>query len=84
MKSFVINAGGTGVPLDASFAEHREACEQCREFSPEQPGSAACLCLEGSVLWKRENVRKPAKLPEPRDDFHVSKAAVKRAMRYRE
>lgn len=76
-----------GIPLDAGFAEHAESCERCRQFDPVKPETGASLCLEGSVLWKRENERRPRHKPAGSTSdmfgFKVSKNEAKRLTRHK-
>lgn len=71
-----------GVQLDPSFTSHLARCEQCAQFDASQPASAALLCLEGSVLWKRENkVAAPRQL-FVRDGNKASKDEIRRITKY--
>lgn len=53
MKPFKPEEGG--VLMDANFKTHVALCELCQRFDEEIPSTAAQMCLEGSVLWKREH-----------------------------
>ena len=44
-----------GVLLDANFLSHVINCDQCKRYEADKPATLALQCLEGSVLWKREN-----------------------------
>jgi len=73
----------TGVLLDESWWYHRQVCERCKSFDAERPATAANMCLEGAVLFKRDNTVR-VKRPEPeRDDNFATKAQMKALMRYR-
>lgn len=73
-----------GVLLDSSFAFHAQSCESCKRFNAERPETAALLCLEGSVLWKREKAEPAKRKEEWRPPTFVSKAEVKAKMKYKE
>jgi hypothetical protein len=73
----------TGIPLDPTFGTHKLNCKLCQRFDPERPASASLLCLEGSVLWKRENQVKEKRAPIIRDEYRRSKEEVKAATRYK-
>lgn len=72
-----------GVQMDANFASHRALCARCRGFDQNNPASAIELCLEGSILWKRENI-KIDRTPGPKDEFRGTREQVRLAMRYKE
>lgn len=81
MKAYHTNHG---IPLDANFVSHTALCEQCRAFDPERPQTAVSLCLEGSVLWKRENAVAAPKAPRIQPSgTTVSRDEARRAMRYK-
>lgn len=73
-----------GIQMDESFPAHvASGCEQCRRFDAGKPATAALMCLEGSVLYKRDNAtRKPAERASRPSTF-ASKAEVKRLMKYK-
>jgi len=75
--------GIRGVPLDPDFLTHQGACERCRAFDG-LPASAANLCLEGSVLWKRENIAAPPPDPLPSDENRATKQQLRAVTRYKE
>ena len=75
--------GPKGVPLDPTFADHLAYCPTCREFNPLKPTTATRLCLEGSILWKRENIVAPKEIPAPINEFRVTKKEAEAAMRYK-
>ena len=72
-----------GIMLDGSFALHCTGCEECRRFDAEKPATVALLCLEGSVLWKKENHEPTPRVAQHRPETVVSKEAAKRAMKYK-
>lgn len=73
-----------GVPIDATFLDHqRNGCEQCKRFDETKPATVALLCLEGAILWKRENGVKVTPEREAKSENIVSKEALRRAMRYK-
>lgn len=73
-----------GILLDAFFTTHAVGCEQCCRFNAEKPATAALMCLEGAVLYKRDNpVKAPRVVAEKGENF-ATKAEVRRAMKYRE
>ena len=74
----------TRVLMDAKWADHLRNCEACRRYDETKPATLALMCLEGSVLWKRENVSGPARQQEARSDNYCSKDELKRLMRYKE
>lgn len=78
-KTFDPNAG---VALDGSWDSHRLLCERCAQFDAARPATAAAMCLEGAVLYKRDNVVTTRQRIE-RDEHHGTKAQVKAAMRYK-
>lgn len=73
-----------GVPLDADWMTHLASCERCRLFDATKPATAASLCLEGSVLYKRDYAVVKRSAPVDRGEHYATKAKVKRATRYRE
>ncbi len=73
-----------GVELDSSFAFHCSRCDVCKRFEANKPATVSLLCLEGSVLWKRENVTATPRSAPARGDHYASAAEVKRLMRYKE
>ncbi len=80
-----LTANGSLV-LDADFATHRGGgCERCARYDFARPATAAHCCLEGTVLLKRallDAAPRRARAAGPRDEYRVSKAAAKSAMRY--
>lgn len=76
MKDWI---SGYGVPMDANFNTHRASCELCKAAED----NLASLCLEGSILWKRENAVQPKKEPTRRSEFWCSKAQMKSLMRHK-
>lgn len=72
-----------GVLLDADFTQHCKTCERCAQFDAAKPATAALMCLEGSVLYKRDSVVRERKPQADRGDHYATKAEVKAAMRYR-
>lgn len=74
----------TGLQMDSTFEFHRTTCTRCAAFDRAKPSTAGAMCLEGSVLWKRDNVAAKKKPPEPVDEFRGTKAQVQAAMRYKE
>jgi len=75
MKPYLPELGG--VPMDADFKTHEAHCERCRT------GDLAAMCLEGVILWKRANAA-PIKREKPeRDPHRVSKAELRKIMRYK-
>lgn len=85
------NFGPHGMPLDADFRSHADLCECCRAFDTSKPITATELCLEGSILWKRDNEQAKQKVVV--NEFHegdfiggghrVSRDKAKQAMRYK-
>lgn len=73
----------SGIALDSTFAHHSTSCEECQRFDAKKPATIALMCLEGSVLWKRENGVTIKREQEERSQSWASKADVKRAMRYK-
>lgn len=83
-----------GIQLDASFSEHRRNCERC-DSAPVAISAQALskLCLEGSVLWKQENVAAPKRAVQHVQELQqggllgeskrLSRAGAKKAMRYK-
>ena len=80
MKQF--NAELVGFPIDSDFNSHQSSCEQCKTFGG-SPSELSGLCLEGSVLWKNENVTVIPKPKVEKDEHIVSKARLKQIMRYK-
>jgi hypothetical protein len=72
-----------GVMMDANFVSHQTICDQCKRFDAEKPATIALMCLEGSVLWKRENGITIKREAPAKPDTVVSKDEVKRVMRYK-
>lgn len=81
LKAFLPARGG--VPLDADWTTHVAQCKRCALFDATKPATAVNLCLEGSVLYKRDNEVRVRRAPEDRGEHYATKAEVKRAMRYR-
>lgn len=73
----------SGVLLDSTFAHHSTSCKECQRFDADKPSTIALMCLEGSVLWKRENGVTVKREQEERPRNWASKADVKKAMRYK-
>lgn len=72
-----------GIQMDATWFSHAASCSQCRRFNESKPATAALMCLEGSVLYKRDNAvvkREHAEKP----DNYATKAQMKAATKYRE
>lgn len=80
MKQF---DAGRGVQLDQNFLTHSASCDRCRMFDESRPATAAHMCLEGSVLWKRDNLTTTPKPKVERSEHYASKTQVKRLMRYK-
>lgn len=78
--------GEMGVPLDANFASHVALCERCAAVDVANAKSLQTLCLEGSALWKRENVTAAERVNKRglAPDTVVSRDEAKRAMKYKE
>lgn len=72
-----------GVQLDANFLSHAGDCEQCRRYDAEKPATLALMCLEGAVLYKRDNAVRPRSETATRAGTYASKATMKSLMRYR-
>ncbi len=72
-----------GVQMDDNWESHRRDCERCRAFDASKPATAAAMCLEGAVLYKRDNQTRPKAVEAPRDEHYATKAQVKSAMRYK-
>lgn len=72
-----------GALLDESFATHSRDCPDCQRFDAEKPATASLMCLEGSVLYKRDNVTRPRSARPERDDNYATKQQIKAATRYR-
>ena len=72
-----------GVALDPDWLQHVATCEACRGFDCAKPATMANMCLEGSILWKRENILVKPKLPDL-ETTKVSRAKAKLLMRYKE
>ncbi len=81
MKIFDLSVGA--LALDPSFALHQSSCAQCQRFSPEKPGTAGELCLEGSVLWKRDNPTKIVRPRMERSKYYCSKDELNALMKYK-
>lgn len=82
MKAF----GYQGLMMDANFTTHRATCNQWREYVESEPATLGCLCLEGSVLLKRDTAASRPRSMEraPRDEHLVSKDELKRRMVYKQ
>lgn len=78
-KTFDANRG---LRLDGDWEGHSQTCERCRQFDATKPATAAVMCLEGAVLYKRDNAVVKRTHVE-RDEHHATKAQVKAAMRYK-
>lgn len=72
-----------GLQMDAYFTTHAVGCPQCCRFNENKPATAALMCLEGSVLYKRDNAVVKREHVEKPDTF-ATKAEMKRATKYRE
>lgn len=73
----------TGIALDATFAHHATNCEQCMRYDADKPSTLALQCLEGSVLWKRENSTPIKREKADQSATVVSKSEAKAAMKYK-
>lgn len=73
----------TGVRLDESWWYHSQVCERCAKFDEKKPATAVEMCLEGAILFKRDNAKAQPKPETQRDEHYATKAQVKAAMRYR-
>lgn len=83
MRKKKVYNSSTGITLDANFLTHVANCEQCKRFDEKKPGTLALMCLEGTVLWKRENGVTIAPEKPPKGDHWVSKQEAKRQMKYK-
>lgn len=72
-----------GVLLDGDFNLHANNCASCAQFNAEKPATAALLCLEGSVLWKRKNHEPQPRKKEFKPETVRSSKEVKAAMKYK-
>lgn len=73
-----------GLQLDATFESHvANGCERCRQFDATKPATAALMCLEGAVIYKRDNVTRPRSVTADRPDNFATKAQMKAAIRYK-
>ena len=72
-----------GLQLDKDFTEHARDCRGCKQFDPKKPATSVHLCLEGAVLWKRDNVKAPKRPRVERGEFFATKSEMKRVTRYR-
>lgn len=72
-----------GVAIDDCWANHVHHCVPCRQFDATKPATVALLCLEGAVLWKRENGVKVTPERAEKQETIKSPAEVRRAMRYK-
>lgn len=74
---------GLGFMLDGTWGSHAAGCERCRQFDSAKPATAVLMCLEGAILFKRDNaVTKREHVEKP--DNYASKAEMRRATKYRE
>lgn len=81
LKEFDTNRG---LQLDANFESHVSGgCERCRQFDATKPATAALMCLEGAVIYKRDNVVRGRSTAATRPSTFASKAEVKRLMKYK-
>jgi hypothetical protein len=71
--------GPKGVAMDADFLSHTSCCERCRTAQ----SNLGALCLEGSILWKRDNERRIAPEAVAKDEHIASKERARAAMRYK-
>lgn len=83
MKKFIADGVVCGVPMDANFISHTANCANCKQFDAAAPATFALLCLEGSVLWKRENTDAPKREPLARGQFETTTKHAKELMRYK-
>lgn len=79
LKKFDANRG---LQLDGDWPSHRSQCARCTQFDPAKPATAGVMCLEGAVLYKRDNVERPRTVRAP-NPGRVSKAHLKNIMRYK-
>lgn len=71
-----------GLQLDGTWEDHARACDRCAQFDPTKPATAAAMCLEGAILYKRDNaVARRQRVG--RDENRGTKAQVKALMRYK-
>lgn len=70
-----------GIKIDSDFTAHLAKCARCCGFD-EKPASLVALCLEGSLLWKREN-EVGGKRVRDRPSTWRSKDELKRVMKFK-
>lgn len=80
------NELGYGFLLDRTFFDHMRECPSCQRFSSDKPETAIHLCLDGAVLWKKEN-HKPRKRPpamaDGKTEFKGTPDMLERITRYK-
>ncbi len=72
-----------GIPLDHTFAQHILTCSDCVKVNSANSATLRHLCLEGAVLWKRENQEKRKTGEKIVDDHIVKKSEMWRHMKYK-
>lgn len=74
-----------GVPLDGDFLTHSAKCDRCKLFDAERPATMSLMCLEGSILWKREHGVAAPKVSHitGNPDHRASKEELRKAMKYK-
>lgn len=75
---------GSGFPLDgASFAQHAVACADRGRFDAAKPATLALLCLDGAVLWKKDNAQPVKRETKEHSSYHTSASAARKLMQYK-
>jgi hypothetical protein len=82
-KQMKVFSAARGIQLDHNWEQHAAVCEACGQFDAKKPATAAAMCLEGAVLYKRDNIEKPQTPKPERTDNYATKAQMKAAMRYK-
>lgn len=79
------NGGKVGVPIDANLSHHKLGCEQCKRTPADivSASDLALLCLEGSILWKRENEVKMRAAADPEKKRRLKPDEVRSLMKYK-
>jgi len=66
-----------------TFAQHQRSCPRCGRFDEEKPATLALLCLDGSVLWKKDNTVATERDSRPLSPYHAPAKEVRKLMRYK-
>ena len=80
------NELGYGFLLNKHFIEHMRECQSCQRFFPDKPETAVHLCLDGSILWKKDNTKRRKKgidMADGKTEFRTTRDMLSEITRYK-